>query len=224
MCYAAGDEEIVDEVGGIKFNSPPSLKELQQQLAEQYGFDEESEPSDMLEYYKDGQWKKLPDPKTLRGNVMLRHPEMWSDNPDDAGGAYRYDEDEYDAEFDQYDSDEAYNEDVLDDDDYGAPTMFDEIIKRFVEQLRTGGCQHSAQHQQLKLKNGRIVDTKVWVLEQAKQDTQLQDALLETPGALSHIAEAIHYPFLWEDKKETQDKKNTNANNKKDNKKMKAEW
>jgi hypothetical protein len=45
--------------------------------------------------------------------------------------------------------------------------------------------------------NDATIATRDWILHQAQDDEELHMVLQDYPHALEHIAECLHYDFLW---------------------------
>jgi hypothetical protein len=72
-------------------------------------------------------------------------------------------------------------------------------IRTLVTDLQKKGYNHSASTAQLISKNGEIVATKDYIMEQAMGDKDLQQTLVSQVGCLDHIVQCIHFPFFWPD-------------------------
>jgi hypothetical protein len=181
LCYSPEDIVDPEPFNSIKFNKPPtSIEEIMKKL-EDITDTAEMERGETCEYYADGEWKELTDPsQQLKGkNIPIRIPSMYEDE-EYAG------DDEYDDNFD----DEMYG---------NSSGMLLDKIKEFVETLKESGYTRSTDQFQMKSKDGVVISTKEWVLNQAKEDKSIQNALLSNVGGLDHVVQCLHYDFLWDE-------------------------
>lgn len=185
------DSGFEDEIIRMKNNT--TLKELRDNLSESFGLDDDDFKT--LEYLDNEQnWQPLTNPSDLNGRqlVPIRNPNTYDDQ--------LYDDDDQGENYDDYDGDEHYGgRDNGDDDEDLGNAELGFIIREIVEDLYSEKYIHSAKTLQLKSSTGEVIATKDYVLKLANSDESLQAALLTQVGALDHIVQAIHFPFLWTD-------------------------
>lgn len=187
-----------------------TLSNVQRTIGESYGL-EPKEARD-LEFYANGTWKKLTDPsQQLAGKqaVPVRAPGSFTDEDDEEG----YGDDDYGGGGPLSEEDEDYmrnsgfdssmyesDRDFLDDELMGG--KIGHTIKDLVASLKLDKYVCSPNSLQLKNPKGEVISTKDFVLEAADDDPELQRLLVNKVGAMDHIVNAIHYPFLWKEQAE----------------------
>jgi len=186
MCYGPYDlEEEPEDYNSVKFNKPPtSMKDIQSKLEEMADPDELEEG---LEFYSNGEWKKLTDPSQLKGqNIPIRVPSMYEEVDE--------------SMVDDYGEDDDLDYDGGDDLDYDGGEL-SSTIRELVKTLKSEGYTRSTDQLELKSKDGGQISTKEWVLNQANGNGFFQGMLLSKVGGLDHIVQCLHFDFLWEQQK-----------------------
>jgi hypothetical protein len=183
--YESEPDTDLYEEETIKFKNDVTMKDVLRKLSETFGF--EREEMDSLEYLLNGEWKPFNDPSALKGKqfVPIRNAATFDDGEDEWIG-----EDEWKGEDGGY----GYN------DDLSGPRLAKQIRDIVAELRKNGYIPAVATLQprlQLRSRYGDLISTKDYVVSISMNDKALQEALVSNIGCLDHIAQAIHFPFLW---------------------------
>jgi hypothetical protein len=184
--YDDGDD---DEFGPFKFKAS-SLEQFEKKVLYNAGYEDEDVADEHLsiEYYHEEEWKPLTDLQQIAGRkkaVPIRFPAFYDEDDDD-----------------DFDDNPHFNDD--DDDD---ETSIKGQIEKIVMDLKAQG--YTLQQDKI-IKGGEVLLAKEYILNLASNDqdkdddddddnSALQNLLLNRIGALDHLQQAIHYPFLWKE-------------------------
>lgn len=179
-----------------------TINQVKKAIAEDYGM--ETEDMKNLEYDDKGTWKKLTDVSQVMGKraVPVRVPDMFS-NDDDSAFNQDFDGDgdegDYNEEDYMRDPDEEPHPGMMDDDDDYLGIDVQDTVHRLVATMKKGKYIVSPKSFQLKSPSGEVLSTRDYLLKVADTDEELRNVLVGKIGAMDHIINCIHYPFLWKD-------------------------
>jgi hypothetical protein len=194
--YDLDDDKDRDDFTIIKVPSAPkTLADLHPHFLKSELLDEEDLAEGVEIQTNSGEWEVLHDVAQLAGirkrPIPLRNPAMF-------GMFGESDEDEdYDGGETDYSSDS-------DDDD--GDVVWALRIGGLVVRLQTQGYVPTASPDSWALVpkspgdqgHAPPIPTRDWILQEAAHDPGLQRTLLNKVGALDHIVQCLHMPFVWE--------------------------
>ena len=187
ICWGDPEDEEFETDDLAKFKKMPSMGDIYRKF-EDYAFSDE----DSLEYYKGGEWHELNNPAEqlksgLKKPILIR-----------PSGLGEYDEEEYDEEgYDEEDDlgfdTSEYNK--FEDDAHGIKEKIYELVENLQENKTAILPTEEGGVSQLKMGDGTTMSTRKYVLNEAENDKQLQNLLLNKIGCLDHIVQVSYFPM-----------------------------
>jgi hypothetical protein len=205
------DVEDMDDFTIIKVPSAPkTLADLHPHFLKSELLDEEDLAEGVEIQTNSGDWEVLHDVAQLAGirkrPIPLRNPAMF--------GMFGESDDDED-----YDDEEMGYSSDSDDDDVDADGVWAMRIGGLVERLQTQGYVPKTTPHSWALvpkspgdnEYSPPIPTRDWILQEAAHDPALQRTLLNKVGALDHIVQCLHMPFVWERQRADDDKEEGEA-------------
>jgi hypothetical protein len=197
--YVADDDDDFSIITVASF--PKNIQSLTRHFLESGMVDEDDVEAGLEVQTKTGDWEILHDVAQLHAiskrPILVRDPAMF---------ALPGDDDEDDEDDDDYDE-HGYGEYPTDDDDDDVDGSWNDTILELVQQLQASGYRPTTtteagagtvQMLEKETDPTTSMSTRTWVLEQAAADDPLlQRILLGKVGALDHIVQCLHMPFVW---------------------------